>query len=113
MFRLCLLLLSEIFLILRRIKRDIVKNVDTFSCTVPVICNRYLQNLKFSDFILEKISNIKFNKYPSSANRMFSCRQADGQIDMTKLIIAFQNFAKAPENNLVYIILNLISTLCD
>jgi len=69
--------------------------------------------LKFLDFILEKFSNIKFNKYPSSANRVVSCRQTDGQVNMTKLIIAFQNFAKAPENTLVYIIFNLIPTLCD
>ena len=83
------------------------------SCTVPVICKRYLQNLKFPNFILEKFSNIKFNKYPSNTNRIFSCRQTGGQIDMTKLIIAFQNFARAPENTLVYIILNLIPELCD
>jgi len=39
--------------------------------------------------------------------------QTEGRTDMTKLIITFQNFAKAPENTLVYIILNLIPTLCD
>ena len=32
---------------------------------------------------------------------------ADGQTDMTKLIIAVRNFAKAPKNNLIKLILQM------
>jgi hypothetical protein len=46
-------------------------------------------------------------------NRIVSYRQTDEQIDMMKLIIAFQNFGKSSEKTLVYKILNLIPTLFD
>ena len=44
--------------------------------------------------MLEKISNIKFHQNPTIGSRVVSC----GQKDMTKLIVAFRNFANAPEN---------------
>jgi len=37
MFSLSQQLLSETFLILRRIERDIIKNIEWYSCKVPVI----------------------------------------------------------------------------
>ena len=40
-------MLSKTFLILRRIQRDIVINVKTFSCKVPVILVTFLKNLNF------------------------------------------------------------------
>ena len=36
-FRFSLQILSEIFLILRRTERDMIKNVYCYSCKVPVI----------------------------------------------------------------------------
>jgi hypothetical protein len=57
-----------------------------------------------------KILNVKFHENQSSGSRVFPCgradrrteerteRQADRQTDMTKLIVAFRNFANVPEN---------------
>jgi hypothetical protein len=50
--------------------------------------------LGFSRLIFEKSLNIKFHQNPSSGSRVF---HADGRTDMTKPIIAFRNFAKAPK----------------
>ena len=49
--------------------------------------------VEFSRQIFEKVSYIKFHQNPSIGSRVVSC----GQTDM-KLIVAFRNFAKAPEN---------------
>jgi hypothetical protein len=56
----CLQLLSRTFLILRRILRDIVINVKTSSCKVPVILVGFWRNVNFLDGFLKKaqISNI-------------------------------------------------------
>jgi hypothetical protein len=43
--------------------------------------------------IFEKVSNIKFHQNPSNGSRVVPC----GPIDMTKLIVAFRNFANAPK----------------
>jgi len=37
---------------------------------------------------------------PSSGSRGVPCGQRDGRTDMTKLIVTFHNFAKAPKNGL-------------
>ena len=44
--------------------------------------------------IFEKCSNIKFHKSPASGRPAVPC----GQTYMTKLTVAFRNFAKAPKN---------------
>jgi hypothetical protein len=49
---------------------------------------------EFSQQIFEKYSNIKFHENPSSGSRVF---QADVRKDVTKLIVAFRNFANAPK----------------
>ena len=74
------------FLIVRRIQRDII-NVDTSPCKVPVILVRIRWNLSFLD---------RFSENSSSLTRVVTC----GQTDMTKLIVAFRNFANAPDNGL-------------
>jgi hypothetical protein len=84
-------IVSEIFLILRRIERDII-NVHKYSCKVPVILVKFWRNLNFLDKF-EKYSNIKFHENPSSGSRVVPCRRTD----MTKLIVTFRNFAKAPK----------------
>ena len=50
--------------------------------------------LEFSRQIFEKVSNIKFHQNPSSGSRVVPC----GRTDMTKLIVAFRNFANVPKN---------------
>jgi len=51
---------------------------------------------EFSPDSIEKYSNIKFHENPSSRSRVVPC----GQADMTKLIVAFRNFANQPKNSL-------------
>ena len=53
---------------------------------------------EFSRRIFEKFSNIKFQENPSRENQIVQCGQTDGRTDMTKLIVAFLKFAKAPIN---------------
>jgi hypothetical protein len=73
-----------------------------------------LMKLEFSRRIFEKSWNIKFYENQSHGSRVVPCgqtvRQAggraggradgrtDGQTDVTKLIVAFRNFANTPEN---------------
>jgi hypothetical protein len=61
--------------------------------------------LFFSDFNetwifsadFEKFWNMKFHENPSSGSRVVPRGRADGQTDMTRLIVAFRNFATAPK----------------
>jgi hypothetical protein len=52
--------------------------------------------LELSGEIFEKYSDIKFHENPSLGSRV-PCGRADGQTDITKLIVAFRNFAIAPK----------------
>ena len=56
--------------------------------------------LGFPPQILEKYPNIKFHENPFSGIRVVPCGQTDGRTEMTKLIVAFRNFAKAPKNRM-------------
>jgi hypothetical protein len=76
-------LLSETFLILRRIERDRIKNVYWSSCKVPVVIVRCWWNLKFLD---------RFSK-----NTEFSIR-AHRQTRRTSRnsVVAFRNYSNPP-----------------
>jgi len=77
-FRTSLQLLSETFIILRTVQRDII-NVRRSSCKVPVISFQILMKIQlFFRQILEKYSNIKFHENPSSGSRVVSRGQTDG-----------------------------------
>ena len=56
--------------------------------------------LAFSWHIFEKYSNIKFQENPFSegGGASYSMRM-DGRTDVTKLIVAFRNFANTPNKN--------------
>jgi len=54
--------------------------------------------IEFSRQIFEKSSTVKSNENLSSGSRIFLCVRTDGRTDMTKLIVSFRNFAKAPKN---------------
>jgi hypothetical protein len=73
-------LLFETFIILRRIQRDIVINIETSSCKAPVILCRILVKLEFSRHILGKSSNIKFHQNTSTGSRVVPFGQTDRQI---------------------------------
>ena len=59
---------------------------------------RILIKPEFSRPIFEKILNIKIHQIPSSSNRVVPRGQADRQTDMTKITVAFRNFANARKN---------------
>jgi len=52
--------------------------------------------LEFSQQSIRKYSNIKFDEYPSHGSRVVP--------DMTKLIVAFRNFANAPKSIIIFFI---------
>jgi hypothetical protein len=74
-------------------ERDMIKNVKSSSCEVPVIRVRCQWNLDFPREIFEKYWNIKFHENPSSGSRVLPC----GRTFMTKLIVSFRNFSNAPK----------------
>jgi hypothetical protein len=63
-----------------------------YSCQILMI-------IEFSLQILEKLWNIKFHENPSTGNRIVLCGQIDWQTDITKVVVAFHNFAKAPKTD--------------
>jgi len=66
--------LSEIFLNLRRIQWDVVINVQTSLCKIPVIIVRFLVLL---GRVSKKRSNIKFHEIPSSGSQVVPRERAD------------------------------------
>jgi hypothetical protein len=108
-------LLPETFFILRRIQRDFSINLHRSSCKVPVIVVRfYLTRLNFfTDFrkILKyQLSWKSFQWEPSCSMR--TDRQTDRQTDMTKLMVAFRNFAKASKK-LIFLVVTRLSVVWD
>jgi hypothetical protein len=53
--------------------------------------------LGFSRQFSKKNLNIKFNKNPSGANPVVVCGRKDEETDITKLTVAFPNFANEPK----------------
>jgi hypothetical protein len=82
-------LLSERFLILRRIQRDFIINVQTPSCKVRDIRVRYWLNLNFLNRILKRISDIKFHKTVSHECWIVPSGWTFRQTDKPKLMVAF------------------------
>jgi hypothetical protein len=76
--------------------RDIFIRANRSSCKVPLFLSDFSKILIFLTD-LEKYP-YKFHKSPSSKSRVVSCGRTDGQTNTTKLIVAFRNFAYAPEN---------------
>jgi hypothetical protein len=85
------------FLILRRIQRDIIIHVHMFSRKVSVFV-RFISNLNFIGRYSKNPKVRNFAKIRPVGAEMF---HADGQTFMTKLILAFRNFANASNKSLV------------
>ena len=109
-FRFVLQILSEIFLILRRIQGGIIVNVHRFSCKVPIILvnfnetrgflrDRFSKNTRISNFIIIRpVGDEDFH--------------ADGQRGMTKRKIAFRDFANVLKNRSVTLT-QIITACCE
>ena len=84
------------FIILRKIERGIIVDVHTFSCRVPRYSCHISMKLEFSRDILEQIFKMSnYIKIRPIGTELF---HADRQSDMTKLIVAFRNFANTPSS---------------
>ena len=82
-----------------------VKNVYWSRVKFPnVILCRFQRNLTFLDIYSKSTPNTKFQENMSSKSPVVPCGQndgrTDGHIDITKLIVAFLNSAKATERGL-------------
>ena len=98
LFWFALQLLSEKFFILRRTERDVIKNVYWSSCKVHIIFVRFWWNLNFLNRYSKstQISNL-MEVRPMGAELFHEYRRTDGRTDITKLTVAFRNFANEPK----------------
>ena len=80
---------STTFVILTRTERDI-----GFHVKCPLFLPDFDENSIFSTEDLKNTLNIKFYPNPSNENQL---SHADGAINMTKLTVAFNNFANWPK----------------
>jgi hypothetical protein len=87
---------SKTFLFLRRIRRDIVINVKTSSCKVPVILIWFQRNLSFLDRFSKKVLISSFIKIRPVGAYLY---HANGRTDMAKQTVAFRNFRNAPKHS--------------
>jgi hypothetical protein len=97
MFGFSLQHLSETFLILRRIQRDVIINFHRSSRKVP----SFLPDFNKTEFlrqIFEKYPNIFIKIRPLGAELFPAGGQTDRRSDMTNLVVAFRNFANEPKN---------------
>jgi hypothetical protein len=90
--------LSETFPILRKVQLDVIKNKHTLTSKYPLFLSDFNET-EFSRHIFEKCSNIKFNENTFIGSRVVQCGRAVG---MTRLIVAFRNFVKAPKNKVSF-----------
>jgi hypothetical protein len=88
-------LFCETLLIIRWNEWDMIKNVYWSSCSVPVIFFLILMILEFSQQIFRKILKYQIS-WKSIQWEPSNSMRTDGRIYMTKLIVAFCNFADAP-----------------
>jgi hypothetical protein len=72
-----------------------IENVESSSWTVPDILVRFESNLSFLHKFSKKYSKSNFMKIRPVRTELLN---ADGRTDMTKLIVAFRNFANEPND---------------
>ena len=99
MFWFSLQILYETFLILRIIQRDIIVNVHRSSYKVPLFMLDFNKTWIFlTDF--RKIRKYKLLRkiHPIGFELFHAVGRTDKHNDMTKLRVAFRNFANAPKS---------------
>jgi hypothetical protein len=88
--------LSETFLILRRIERDMVKTVYWSSCKVLLFACPTLTKLEFSRQIFEKYSNIKIHENRFNGSGVVPCGQTGRHDEANN---RYCNFANGTTNS--------------
>jgi hypothetical protein len=109
---------SKVFLILRRTARDIITTKCWSSCKVPVILWYIKETLIFLTDLKKKLKcQISWNSIqwkPSCTMRTVG--RTDGrtgrQADMTKLIVAFCYFPKAPKTHALSELIAMSYRIC-
>jgi len=102
-------LLSQTYLIIRSIQTDRQTVLHVYiHVGLHIECLLFVSDFNwtftFSGQKFEIQLNIKFLANPSSGSRVFPCGQTDRQTygHVTKLIVAFRNFAKASKKTILY-----------
>ena len=90
-------ILSATFLCRRRNEGDTKIKFSGLHVKHQLLLPDFKETWLFST-VFQKYSNIKFHRNPSGGSRVVPCGQKDRLTDMTQLIVAFRNFAKAPTN---------------
>jgi hypothetical protein len=75
-----------------------IKKVFDLHVKNPLFLSDFHENWIFLSDFRKKYSNNKFRENPSSWRRVCFMR-TDGRTDITKLIVAFRDFANAPQND--------------
>jgi len=112
-------LLSEIFLILTRVGRDIIKNEYWYSCIVPVSLVRCHWNLYFFDRFSKNAQISNFVNIRSVVAELF---RSYGRRGMTKLIVTCSSSVIAPDSTVEWLSgavvellakLSTVNTFCE
>jgi hypothetical protein len=100
--KMCVLFFSTSFVwnILRTTERDMIENVSWYSCKLFLsdFNDTWIFSTDFRKILKYNISRKYLQWEPgfSTWTKRRMDRRTDGQTDMTKLIVAFRNFASAP-----------------
>ena len=98
-FDFILQILSETFLILRRIQRHIITNVHRSSCKYQL----FLSDFKETRFLSTDFRKLlKFHENPVRAELFHADRRTDGRTDTKKLIVAFRDYSNTPKNTSIW-----------
>ena len=87
--------MSETFLVLKINERNVAKKVYWSSWKAPAILVRSYRDLNFPEKVSKNIQISNFMKIRAVEAELF---HADRRTNMTKLLVAFRNFANAHKN---------------